>query len=183
MRVLSLITGQYLLVHTGYWTHALVYYYVYVTFRLSSDPVVSKALLTGTTATAAKSTSTATTKSSSAAAVLYGMDALCTAAAMMADKPPGASGEEQESDPNSASTVNPEVAALPAGAVAITGVTVPLSNDVVTYYRPIGPVQIVNKDGSPTVISSVPQVCVRWSYPGFVSFVMISVFLILFYDQ
>lgn len=98
-----------------------------------------------------------TTTASSKAAVLNGMDALCTAAAMMADKPDG-------SQDDSAPATSVSSVAVTTAVPVVTPGSVPVAGDIVTYYRPIGPIQLVNKDGSATlltnpIITSAAAVC------------------------
>lgn len=97
-------------------------------------------------------TSTATT--SGGKTLLNGMDALCTAAAMMADTPGGEEGEEEEYDSSVLETITIETESdSPSTASKPTTVTATLKRksgvnegDVVTYYRPVGPIQVVNRD-------------------------------------
>ena len=74
------------------------------------------------------------------------MDALCTAAAMMADKPVGS-----QDDNTAVATVS---AACTTAVPIVSPVSVPVAGDIVTYYRPIGPIQLVNKDGSAALLTS-----------------------------
>lgn len=110
--------------------------------RLSNDPASTKNGANGAVSLGKSTSSVNSATTTKSSGVLNGMDALCTAAAMMADKPPGEELDEEASTGSAAIT-----------SIAITGVSVPLSNDVVTYYRPLGPIQIVNKDGTPAVIN------------------------------
>ena len=109
------------------------------------------------------STSTSTggsTTSGGGKTVLNGMDALCTAAAMMADTPGGA---EDQGDLDQQSTVI-ETITLDGGEIVQTqgadeevdggtGVTMTpqqrmnSAGDIVTYYHPVGPIHVVNRDG------------------------------------
>ena len=110
------------------------------------------------------STSTSTggsTTSGGGKTVLNGMDALCTAAAMMADTP---GGEEDQGGVDQQSTVietitldggeivqpqgaDEEVDGGSAGMTVTPQQRVNSAGDIVTYYHPVGPIHVVNRDG------------------------------------
>lgn len=90
--------------------------------------------------------------------LLNGMDALCTAAAMMADKP-GGENEAEHGDSGLVETIvgETEVEAPSTNpAIRLTSAVAGVKRqacaegDVVTYYRPVGPIQIVNREKQQT---------------------------------
>lgn len=112
---------------------------------------------------------TTTSGGSGGKTLLNGMDALCTAAAMMADTPGGA--ENQEGGDQQTTVIETitldsngilqaqgsgdgsgEPGATVAGAQRLGS-----DGDIVTYYHPVGPIHVVNRDGKQVQTTHVSQ--------------------------